>query len=68
MRVLTLALLILCSTYSAFAADQEANKRLFRDYLETVFNKRQVDAADRYLAENLIEHNPNLPQGLEGRK
>ena len=68
MRLLPLALLILCSAYPAFAADQEANKRLFRDYLETVFNKRQIDAADRYLADGLIEHNPNLPQGLAGRK
>jgi predicted ester cyclase len=68
MRALPLTLLILCSSSAAFAADQEANKRLFRDYLETVFNRRQVDAADRYLAEGLIEHNPNLPQGLAGRK
>jgi len=68
MRALSLVLLILCSACPAFAADQDANKQLFRDYLETVFNKRQIDAADRYLAEDLIEHNPNLPQGLAGRK
>jgi steroid delta-isomerase-like uncharacterized protein len=68
MRILPLALLILCGTCPAFAADQDTNKRLFREYLETVFNKRQVDAADRYLAEGLIEHNPNLPQGAAGRK
>jgi predicted SnoaL-like aldol condensation-catalyzing enzyme len=68
MRVLPLALLILCSASTAFAADQEANKRLFREYLDTVFNQRQVDAADRYLADGLIEHNPNLPQGRAGRK
>ncbi|HTR86525.1 MAG TPA: ester cyclase [Reyranella sp.] len=69
MRAMSVVLLILLGTSPAFAADQqEANKRLFRDYLETVFNKRQIDAAGRYLAADLIEHNPNLPQGLEGRK
>jgi predicted SnoaL-like aldol condensation-catalyzing enzyme len=68
MRVLPLALVLLGGACPAFAADQEANKRLFRDYLETVFNKRQVDAADRYIADGLIEHNPNLPPGRAGRK
>ena len=68
MRALILAALIAFASTAASAADQEANKRLFRDYLETVFNKRQIDAADRYLVDTLIEHNPNLPQGLDGRK
>ena len=61
MRSLILASLILagaCATASA--ADLEANKQLYRDFLETVINKRQPAAADRYVAEGLIEHNPNL--------
>jgi steroid delta-isomerase-like uncharacterized protein len=67
MRALILASLILtgmCTTASA--ADVEANKQLYRDFLETVVNKRQPAAADRYVAEDLIEHNPNLKQA--GRK
>ena len=31
-------------------------------------NKRQLDAVDRFLAPDFVEHNPNLPQGREGRK
>jgi steroid delta-isomerase-like uncharacterized protein len=62
MRVLPLALLLLCSASAAFAADQEANKRLYRDFVETVINKRQPDAASRYMADDLIEHNANIAQ------
>jgi predicted ester cyclase len=68
MRALILALLIAGSISPAFAADLEANKQLYRDLLENVFNKRQPDALDRYVSPGLIEHNPNLPQGLAGRK
>jgi predicted SnoaL-like aldol condensation-catalyzing enzyme len=53
---------------SASAADVEANKKLVRTFIEEVFNKRQPGEADRFLAADFIEHNPNLPQGLEGRK
>jgi len=60
MRALILALLIAGSISPAFAADLEANKQLYRDFLENVINKRQPAAADRYVAEGLIEHNPNL--------
>ena len=31
-------------------------------------NKRQPAAVDRFLATDFIEHNPNLPQGRDGRK
>jgi predicted ester cyclase len=68
MRTLILALLILAGAFPASAADLEANKRLYRDLLETVVNKRQPDAFDRFIADGMIEHNPNIPQGLAGRK
>jgi predicted SnoaL-like aldol condensation-catalyzing enzyme len=53
---------------SARAADGEANKKLVRTLMEEVMNKRQPAAADRFLVADFVEHNPNLPQGLEGRK
>jgi predicted ester cyclase len=56
------------ATPSARAADVEANKKLVRTYLEEVFNKRQPGEADRFVAADVVEHNPNLPQGLEGKK
>ena len=69
MRALLLASLMLVAAATASsAADMEANKRLYRDALETLINKRQPEAADRYFTEKFIEHNPNLPQGLAGRK
>ena len=66
MRALLLASLIVTAASTAFAADLEANKRLYRDFVETVVNKRQPDAAGRFLAEDLIEHNQNI--AAAGRK
>ena len=70
MRALAIAALVCFATVApAAAADQqEANKQIVRSLLEEVINKRQPAAADRYLAVDFIEHNPNLPQGLAGRK
>lgn len=69
MRVLAIAALTyLAILMPASAADPGANKQLYRSYIEEVWNKRNPAAADRYLATNLIEHNQNLPPGLDGRK
>jgi predicted ester cyclase len=67
MRALILVPLLLAAV-SASAADQVANKQLYRDCLETIINKRQPAAAERCFTVDFIEHNPNLPQGLAGRK
>ncbi len=53
---------------SARAADVEANKQLYRHYIEDLWNKKDPGAPDRYLAPNYVEHNTNLPPGLDGRK
>jgi predicted ester cyclase len=53
---------------SAWGADVEANKHLYRGYIEEMWNKRNPAAADRFLAADFIEHNANLPPGLAGRK
>jgi predicted SnoaL-like aldol condensation-catalyzing enzyme len=37
--------------------------QLVREYLEVLWNQGKTEAADRYLAANLIQHNPNLPDG-----
>jgi predicted ester cyclase len=69
MRIPIFAALVLVATVTASsAADVDANKQLFRTYLDEVFNKRQPAAADRYLAADFVEHNSNLPQGAAGRK
>jgi predicted ester cyclase len=68
MRLLMLGALVGLATVTSAAADPAANKQLYRDYIENVFNKRQPSVADRYVAVDFIEHNPNLPQGLAGKK
>jgi predicted ester cyclase len=66
LTVATFALTILAS--SAWGADLEASKQLYRNYVEEMWNKRNPSAADRFLATDFIEHNANLPPGLAGRK
>jgi predicted ester cyclase len=61
-------LAVLAFVNSASAADADANKALVRLYIDTVFNQRQVDAADRFVAADFVEHNPHLAQGLAGKK
>jgi steroid delta-isomerase-like uncharacterized protein len=69
MRSLILAGCVLAAALSpARAADVEANKEFYRHYIDDTWNKRNPAAVDRYLAPNYIEHNTNLPPGLEGRK
>jgi predicted ester cyclase len=69
MRILAIAALAyLAILVPALAAESEANEHLYRSYIEDVWNKRNPSAVDRYLAANFIEHNQNLPPGLEGRK
>ena len=62
------AVAVLATVPGARAADVEANKKIVRTLIDEVMNKRQLDAVDRFLAPDFIEHNPNLPQGREGRK
>ena len=69
MRLAMLAAVVLvASSTSPWAADAEANKQLYRNFMDDVWNKRQPSAIDRYLAANFIEHNKNIPAGLEGRR
>ena len=39
------------------------NKRLVYDFWREVFEAGQLELADKYLAENYIQHNPNVPTG-----
>ena len=69
MRVLTIAGLVFFGVVTAAsAAELEANKPFYRSYIEEMWNKRNPAAAERYLAPNFIEHNQNLPPGLDGRE
>jgi steroid delta-isomerase-like uncharacterized protein len=48
----------------------EDNKALIRRFIEEVFNQRNVDAIDRYIAANYVDHvtPPGVPNTREGFK
>jgi predicted ester cyclase len=69
MRSLILAGCVLAAALStARATDVEANKELYRHYIDDLWNKKDPAAPDRYLSPGFVEHNTNLPPGLDGRK
>lgn len=41
----------------------EANKKLVYDFWREVFEGGHLDKADKYMAEDYIQHNPNVPTG-----
>jgi predicted SnoaL-like aldol condensation-catalyzing enzyme len=40
-----------------------ANKRLVYDFWREVFEAGHMELAEKYMAENYIQHNPNIPTG-----
>ena len=42
------------------------SKALVRDFYTTVLIGRNVDAAERFLRPDYIQHNPNVPTGSKG--
>jgi len=44
----------------------EANKAIVIQLYEEVFNKGDLDLADRLIAPNAVNHDPQLPPGLPG--
>ena len=47
-------------------AKAAANKRLVYDFWREVFEGGHMELADKYLAENYIQHNPGVPTGRAG--
>ncbi len=46
----------------------ERNKEVVRNFVESAFNRHEIEAIDKFFALNLIQHNPQLPQGRERSK
>jgi predicted SnoaL-like aldol condensation-catalyzing enzyme len=44
----------------------EHNKAVVRDFYTTVLIGRNVDAAPRFVRQDYIQHNPQVPTGLKG--
>jgi predicted SnoaL-like aldol condensation-catalyzing enzyme len=64
--VLTLALIIPVQPAGADEALTERNKAIVRDFYTTVLIGRDVEAAQRFLRPDYIQHNPQVPTGLKG--
>ncbi len=43
-----------------------ANKKLVYDFWREVFQARNMALAPRYMAEDYVQHNPNVPTGRQG--
>lgn len=46
--------------------DAENNKKIVKEFYEVVFQKHDLNAVDRYIHTDYIQHNPDVEQGLEG--
>lgn len=46
--------------------DTEHNKQAVRDFYEEVFHKHDLDAVDRFMYDDYIQHNADCPQGKAG--
>ena len=45
---------------------EETNKRLVLEAFDTLFNKRDYKAAERYWSSNYIQHSAHIPPGRDG--
>jgi predicted SnoaL-like aldol condensation-catalyzing enzyme len=64
--IFTTALSILAQPAWANEDLTARNKAVVRDFYTTVLIGRDVDAAPRFLREDYIQHNPQVPTGLKG--
>ena len=48
------------------AKTTEANKALVLEAFDTLFNKRDYEAAERYWSSNYIQHSAHIPPGRDG--
>lgn len=44
-------------------AEAEKNRQIVLAFQEQFFNQHDLHAADRYVAENYVQHNPTVPDG-----
>lgn len=66
--VLTLLLLFVGTAFAGSGRNlkaEEANRTLVLEFYDKFFNKHLVDEAAKVVAEDYIQHNPNVPDGKE---
>src|ERR1700745_4274197 len=64
----TAALMLVSFGQASFADDAltARSKSIVQEFYTTVLINRDVDAAPRFLRPDYIQHNPNVPTGLNG--
>jgi predicted SnoaL-like aldol condensation-catalyzing enzyme len=64
----TTAMMLVSFVQASFADDAltARSKSIVREFYTTVLINRDVDAAPRFLRPDYIQHNPNVPTGLNG--
>ncbi len=47
---------------------EEKNKEIVKAFQDEIFNQKNLTAVDRYYSTDLVQHNPQQPQGREGAR
>lgn len=56
------------SGHAADATKQELNKKIVKEFYELAINKKDFEAASKYLGPRYIQHNQRAADGAEGLK
>ena len=67
--LLTAALVALApAAYAADAQQMEANKKAVVEFYDLAINKKDFDAASKFIGPRYVQHNPRAADGPEGLK
>jgi predicted SnoaL-like aldol condensation-catalyzing enzyme len=65
---LLMAVMALAVAAPALAADPEANKKIVIEFYDKALNQKDFEAASKYFGPRYVQHNPNVPDGIESFK
>jgi predicted SnoaL-like aldol condensation-catalyzing enzyme len=61
-------LLVAPAAHAADASSQELNKKIVKEFYDLAINKKDFQAASKYLGPRYIQHNQRAADGAEGLK
>jgi len=64
----TVAALALVLAGPALAADPETNKKIVLEFYDKALNQKDFEAASKYFGSRYVQHNPNVPDGIDSFK
>ena len=68
MKSLVALAMLAMTAVPSFASDMEANKKAVLEFYEAGLNKKDFEAASKYVGPKYIQHNPGAQDGPEGFK